>query len=347
MYIRFILLLACLASLPATALADDDWVLTDRYKMQLKQAQGGDALAMYEVGRMYERGRGIDQDMSKAAEWYKKASDKGQQEARARLGILYLEGLGVERNVNKAAELLLSAAKAGVSSAQYYLAAMYEQGDGMPRDEQQAIQWYKAAADGGYYQARARIAALSGKPAAAPRKPAAAAVKEPKPAAVTAAAPASSPASAPVAAAQNVPTKEKPGEALMQAILAGNWVNKNEPASFLPSRTTICESTGELQLKCISGELLRSAGGMTISYVLEASLSGFNASDQFKVEYVNNVLGTKQAQQTAAIEGSGPPLAFNVKTGRQSTVHKLNCELEEENKLVCVKDRITTITFTR
>lgn len=295
--------------------AADDWVLTERFNSQLAAAKKGDALAMYEVGRMYERGRGVDQDITKSAQWYKAASDKGQREARARLGILYLEGLGVEQNTKKAAELLISAAQAGVSAAQYYLATMYENGDGVPRDSQQALKWYKAAADGGYYQAKARVNELSNRPI-------------PKVVEKT----------APV-------VKGKPGERLLRSILNGKWVKENEAASFLPSLSTRCDQSGSLTLTCVSGELLRKTPAMTVRYVLEAKLSGFNASDQFVVEYVNNVLGaTEQSKENA--DGS-KPLSFAIKTGKQSTVHKLNCELEEENRLVCVKDRITTLVFTR
>lgn len=297
--------------------AAEDWVLTERFNSQLASAKKGEVLAMYEVGRMYERGRGIDQDMAKAAQWYKSAAEKGQQEARARLGILYLEGLGVERNPGKAAELLLSAAQAGVSTAQYYLATMYENGEGMPRDPQKAMYWFKAAANGGYYQAKAHLAELGTNRPAAKSKEKAVAV-----------------------------SKGKPGEGLLRSILSGKWIKDNEAASYLPSRTTQCEKSGDLSLKCVSGELLRKTPAMTVRYVLEAKLTGFNASDQFVVEYVNNVLGTTQDQTKLNADGSSP-LAFAIKTGKQSTVHKLNCELEEENKLVCVKDRITTLVFTR
>jgi uncharacterized protein len=315
----------------------DDWVLTDRFKSQLKVAQSGDALAMYEIGRMYERGRGTDQNVAKAVEWYKKASEKGQHEAKARLGILFLEGNGVARNVTSAAELLAAAADAGVATAQFYLATMFENGEGLAQDEQKALRWYKAAAEGGYYQAKARIAALSTKPVA-PRKPVA--KHSNKPAATQAI------TEAPVVAASAEPSgRQQSGEALLRTIMEGKWINKDAPAAYLPSRTTLCETTGEQSLKCVSGEQTRNTGSAVISYVLEAELSGFNASDQFTVQYVNNVLGTKSITNKSAEDGQR--LAFNVKTGKQGTVHRLNCELEEENKLVCIKDRITTITFTR
>lgn len=332
-------LIAALLSLGSPlCLASDDWVLTDRFKAQLKDAQNGDTLAMYEVGRMYERGRGTEQDMAKAAAWFQKSADKGQQEARARLGILYYDGLGLPKNVNKAAELLATAANAGVSSAQFYLALMYENGDGMPQDSQKAIQWYKAAADGGYYQAKGRMQQLAQQPIQ-PRKP----VKKPKPAIQT---PTQAAPKEEKVIEESTDTREKPGEALLRAVMQGNWINKDQPASFLPSRTTICEKDGELSVKCLSNEQQRNTGAAVITYILEATLSGFNASDQFTVQYVNNVLKTTAAKTAANPEGN-PGLAFNVKLGKQTAVHKLNCELEEENKLVCVKDKISTTTYTR
>ncbi|MBI3563316.1 MAG: sel1 repeat family protein [Gammaproteobacteria bacterium] len=338
--------LIILLGMTATPQAADDWVLTDRFKTQLKDAQKGDSLAMYEVGRMYERGRGTEQDVNKAADWYKKASENGQYEAKARLGILYLEGNGVDRNPAKALDLLASSAEAGVATAQFYLATMYENGEGVAADDQKALNLYKAAANGGYYQAKARIAALATKPV--PRKPVPRPRAVPKPApAVTATKSDDAPVVMASAAPPAATTKtEKPGEVLLSTILAGRWVGQNgEPAGFLPSKTTLCDREGELGLKCVSGEQWRNTGALVISYVLEASLSGFNASDQFNVQYVNNVLGTKDAKKKPGDDQAA--LSFGVKTGKQATVHKLNCELEEENKLVCVKDRITTITFTR
>ncbi len=318
-------------SIPANA---DDWVLTDRFKSQLKIANSGDALAMYEVGRMYERGRGTDQNVTKAADWYKKASDKGQQEAKARLGILFLEGNGVTRNIASAADLLTSAAGAGVATAQFYLATMYENGEGLAQDQQKALHWYKAAAEGGYYQAKARIAALSTK-SVTPRRT----IARKQPGAPAAA------KDSPATVADDNTVRAQSGEVLMQTVMEGKWMNKDAPAAYLPSRTTLCEAAGEQAVKCVSGEQTRSTGSVVISYVLESQLTGFNASDQFTIAYVNNVLGTKTLKKTSDV--AGPGLAFNVKTGKQGTVHQLNCELEEENKLVCVKDRLTTITFTR
>lgn len=49
---------------------------------QLKQqAEQGDADAQYKVGRMYEKGIGVDKDESVAWDWYQKAEEQGHQEA--------------------------------------------------------------------------------------------------------------------------------------------------------------------------------------------------------------------------------------------------------------------------
>ncbi len=40
-----------------------------------KAAKQGDAAAMYDLGRAYEKGLGVDADNSDAMTWYKKAGD--------------------------------------------------------------------------------------------------------------------------------------------------------------------------------------------------------------------------------------------------------------------------------
>ena len=40
----------------------EDWVLVKRFEEQLNKAKSGDSDAMYEVGRMYERGRGVSEN---------------------------------------------------------------------------------------------------------------------------------------------------------------------------------------------------------------------------------------------------------------------------------------------
>ncbi len=43
----------------------------------IARAEKGDAEAQYELGEMYEKGQGIEQNYAKALEWYRKAAEQG------------------------------------------------------------------------------------------------------------------------------------------------------------------------------------------------------------------------------------------------------------------------------
>jgi hypothetical protein len=312
----------------------EDWVLVKRFQEQQKMATSGDAQAMYEVGRMYERGRGTEANMKQAVLWFERAAQKGQSSARARLGILYLEGQGVPQDYAKAYENLSSAAKDGIPAAQYFLALMYEEGRGVRANSANAMTWYRKAAQGGYYQAQKGIARLESEakrplldqpPDTAKAKPQKKAVAKPK-----------------ISLAQG----------LMETILNGKWERNGKPAGYLPSAATKCKEK-ENGITCISGELTRNTGFSTITYVTEATLSGFSANDEFNVSYHNNVLRAESVEQSAS-SGQDDSEEFSaarsaaqsrVKLGPQKTEHNLECALESASKLVCVKNLISTLVF--
>lgn len=66
------------------------------------KAAEDDAKALYMVGILYEKGQGISTDLVEAANWFRKAADKGYSSAQYRLGRLYERGLGVEQNRDEA-----------------------------------------------------------------------------------------------------------------------------------------------------------------------------------------------------------------------------------------------------
>jgi TPR repeat protein len=108
-----------------------------------KKAAGGDVLAWYSLGLMYERGYGVDQDICQAALCFRKAAEKGQFEAQYRLGSLYYHGHGVSRDVKQAAEWYKQAAEQGYTPAQAALGNMYLSGEGVPKDSSKAAYWHK------------------------------------------------------------------------------------------------------------------------------------------------------------------------------------------------------------
>lgn len=62
------------------------------------------------------------------------------------LGMMYLNGQGVEQDYTKASEWFRKSAKNHVPQAQYKLGTLYFNGQGVPRDFERAYAWYRVAA---------------------------------------------------------------------------------------------------------------------------------------------------------------------------------------------------------
>ncbi len=328
------------------AAGGDDWVLVKRFEEQMALAKGGNALAMYEVGRMYERGRGTEASMDKAVSWFEKAAAKGQDNALARLGILYLEGEGVAQDYRKAFKYLTDAANGGAPAAQYFLALMYENGSGVKVNYNAAMSWYKRAANGGYYQARNGLERLKTK-ASRPTLP--------QPSTPS---PAKSTQKQTIVAKSNKALKPNLAQGLLDTIMNGRWERNGRPAGFLPSSSTICKAEKANVVKCLSNEQTRNTGYSEITYITIARLTDFSANDEFTINYQNNVLRTHKAGEKPDVRveeddgdgdyGAAPTQHTNagVNLAPQSTRHSLECSLQNEKKLVCVKDNVRTVTFT-
>jgi len=108
-------------------------------------ASAGSATAQYELGLLYEYGRGVDQSDSIAVFWYEKSADQHFADANYRLAIFYDNGWGLHPNKKKALELYQVAAEKGHSLAQHDLAIMYFQGSDAPKNLLQAYKWLKIA----------------------------------------------------------------------------------------------------------------------------------------------------------------------------------------------------------
>lgn len=122
-----------------------------------KEAQTGNALAMYELGRMLEDGLGREKDMGQAQAWYAKAlhrflSMEDQTPSRYveyRIGKLYASGRGAEQDHLSAADWFAKSAERNYKYAQYSLAGLYARGQGVEHDDQKARQLYEKAAEQG------------------------------------------------------------------------------------------------------------------------------------------------------------------------------------------------------
>lgn len=102
-------------------------------------AEGGEWDAWYYVGRAYEEGKLVQQDLAYAAECYQKRLVHPER-SNARtgsancLGGMYYDGRGVPRDYDKAFQLLYEAEAAGSTWGVSYLGKCYFRGWGTPQD---------------------------------------------------------------------------------------------------------------------------------------------------------------------------------------------------------------------
>src|SRR5271169_3983018 len=58
----------------------------------------GDADAQFNLGLLYNNGKGVPQDYAEAVKWYRLAADQGIAEAQYNMGIMYKNGQGVPKD---------------------------------------------------------------------------------------------------------------------------------------------------------------------------------------------------------------------------------------------------------
>ena len=112
-------------------------------------AAAGDPNAAVKVAARYAEGRLVPRDLTKAAQWYELAAERGVAVAQYRLASLYERGQGVAKDPSVAADWYRRAATQGNTGAMHNLAVMLSAGvDGAP-SYTEAVKWFRAAADRG------------------------------------------------------------------------------------------------------------------------------------------------------------------------------------------------------
>lgn len=118
-------------------------------RIWLPLAEKGYMLAQRGMGKLYEKGRGVDRDFAVAIKWYRPAAEQGDAESQYRLSVGYAYGLGIKKDESLAFTWLKKAAANGQKRAQKSLARAYADGlFGVPRDPEQAKYWYDKANSG-------------------------------------------------------------------------------------------------------------------------------------------------------------------------------------------------------
>ncbi len=130
------------------------------FQIMLSAAQKGSSEAQFNLGTMYEKGLGVEQDNAQAVYWFRKAAEQGDAGAQCNLGVMYEHGLGVEQDDAQAVIWYRQAAEQGDAGAQFNFGVMYEKGQGVEQDDAQAVYWYRKAAEQGYADAQCNLGCM-------------------------------------------------------------------------------------------------------------------------------------------------------------------------------------------
>ncbi len=114
-------------------------------------------LEMFELGRMYYYGNGVDRDTLEAIRWYRMAAEHGHPVAQNLLGNRYYYGEGVDKDYVEAVKWYRLAAEQGYPEAQNLLGNRYYYGEGVDKDYVEAVRWYRLAAEQGYAGAQRNL----------------------------------------------------------------------------------------------------------------------------------------------------------------------------------------------
>jgi len=111
----------------------------------------------YRLGVMYYDGHHVEQDQTKANEYFEKAieqlhisANEGDAESQCDLGYMYYCGRGTKSDYIKALSYYQLAASQGHCRAQNNLGHMYRDGHGTERDRAMACKLYQLSGDNGY-----------------------------------------------------------------------------------------------------------------------------------------------------------------------------------------------------
>ena len=123
-------------------------------------AEGGNLVAQYLLGKIYNFGLAVPADFAKAARWYRAAASNGMYAAKYRLAHLYYRGQGVEKDLKKFIGLLTEVAKSGSQLARYDLAVAHRNGEGVRKNQALGLRKFRELAEEGMPLARYELARI-------------------------------------------------------------------------------------------------------------------------------------------------------------------------------------------
>ena len=122
----------------------DEGDYNNALKYLIKAAELGDLMAYYQLGRMYEMGRGVEEDVEKAIYHFETAAIGGHPHARHNLAVMEARNGNMERAVKHA----IIAAKLGYDDSMKALWIFFKYGDISKEDLDATLRTNQTAIDG-------------------------------------------------------------------------------------------------------------------------------------------------------------------------------------------------------
>lgn len=125
-------------------------------KLLAEEAERGNGLAMYDLGKMYLDGLDCDPDEKVAQEWFGKAlnafhkrerTDQRKDYWQYRIGKMHSLGHGTDQDYEVSAQWFVKAAQEDNPYAQYALGGQYQRGQGVEQSYEIAVALYTQAAE--------------------------------------------------------------------------------------------------------------------------------------------------------------------------------------------------------
>ena len=114
-----------------------------------RAAEKGHAPSQYRLATLYELGQGVQKDAAEAVRWYLVAAEAGHVKAMHNLGVLSLADGRNGGGYTAAAGWFTKAAERGLSDSQFNLGILHERGLGVAKDPAAAYRWFSFAAGQG------------------------------------------------------------------------------------------------------------------------------------------------------------------------------------------------------
>lgn len=129
------------------ALSDRRLTENERIAKWSAQANQGDATAQYNLGVAYSLDDGLEKDMDKAIEWFKKSAQNANADAAFNLGVIYMGSKDVAADYHQAKLYFEKAANQNDARAMAALGQFYELGKLGRPDNKKAFHYYLQSAD--------------------------------------------------------------------------------------------------------------------------------------------------------------------------------------------------------